>query len=142
MAWEYIVLFSWSFLSATLLPLSSEAWFVYVVSASRDWFWPTLIAGAGNTLGSWTTYLIGRWGAKWYAKKYAQMPNRRRQQALRLLRRYGVIALVFSWVPFLGDVLVLIAGGLLFPMGSALLCIALGKFIRYGVLAIGVLQIL
>ncbi len=142
MVWEYVVLFGWSFLSATLVPLSSEAWFVYVVTASRDWLLPTLVAGAGNTLGSWTTYLIGRWGAKWYERRHARIPDRRRQQALRLLRRYGVVALVFSWVPFLGDVLVLIAGGLLFPMGSALFFIAIGKFARYGLLALGVLQIL
>jgi membrane protein YqaA with SNARE-associated domain len=115
------VLFTSSFLAATLLPGGSEAVLFGVLKLHPQQFWPALaVATLGNTLGGLSSYLIGRF-----------IPARDDLRGLATLRRHGAPALLLSWVPFIGDPLCVAAGWLrLDPLRSALF-IALGKFARY-----------
>ena len=53
------------------------------------------------------------------------------RRAAGLVRRYGAPALLLSWVPIVGDGLVLVAGAVRMPFGRFLLCTAIGKVLRY-----------
>jgi membrane protein YqaA with SNARE-associated domain len=119
-------LFASAFLSATILPGNSEVVLFQVLRAHPQDAWEALaIATAGNTLGSMTTYALGR-----------LLPNRpMNPRALEWLRRHGAIALLLAWLPVLGDALCAAAGWLRLHWARSLVFIAAGKFIRYLVVA-------
>ncbi len=120
-------LFFASFLSATLLPGGSEIVLVAMIEQYPERTWPAVaVATIGNTLGGAVSYLIGR-----------LFPNRVPAKALERLRRYGIAALLFSWVPFVGDALCVGAGWLRFNPWLSIGAIALSKFARYVVVAGG-----
>lgn len=123
------LLFASGFLSATILPGSSEASLLATLAideyAALDII---LVAAVGNTLGGATNYLIGLW-----------LPNRtnnqsRGQKAIAWLSQYGYFVLLLSWLPVIGDVLCLAAGWLRMRFLPSVLLIFIGKTIRYMVL--------
>jgi membrane protein YqaA with SNARE-associated domain len=118
-------LFTSSFLAATLLPGGSEAVLFGVLKLHPQQMWAALaVATLGNTLGGMSSYLIGR-----------IIPQKQTLKGLAAVQRYGTPVLLLSWVPLIGDPLCVAAGWLrLSPWWSAL-CIAVGKFARYAVIA-------
>src|SRR5512140_2273571 len=114
-------LFASSFLAATLLPGGSEAVLFGVLKLDAQQYWPALaVATLGNTLGGMSSYLIGR-----------IMPQRGEIKGLNWFKRYGSPALLFAWVPIMGDPLCVAAGWLRINPWLAALYMALGKFARY-----------
>jgi membrane protein YqaA with SNARE-associated domain len=61
---------------------------------------------------------------------------------VRRLRRWGAPALVLSFVPLVGDALVLAAGWLRMPFWPSLFWIAIGKGTRYLLVVLGMLGVL
>ena len=119
-------MFASSFLAATLLPGGSEAVLFAVLKLHPDQLWAALaVATLGNTLGGLSSYLIGR-----------LIPPTRPLKGLAMIRRWGSPALLLSWVPVLGDPLCVAAGWLRLNAGWSALFIALGKFLRYWVIAV------
>ena len=119
-----------SFLSATLLPLGSEAVVFGLLKLNPDLFWPTMaVATAGNTLGGAVSWLMG-YGAHTAVDKVRHgQPTELR--ALRWLERFGPKACLVSWLPGVGDPLCAVAGWLKFPFWPCVLYMAIGKFARY-----------
>ena len=106
-------LFTSALISSTVLPGGSEARIV------------VFVATAGNTLGALITYGMGR-----------LIPNKKQEaRSLELLKKYGPITLLFSWLPIVGDGFCLGAGWLRINFWRSFLLILLGKFVRYLVLA-------
>lgn len=114
-----------AFLAATVVPFSSEAVLFAVLRTHGDLFWPALvIATAGNTAGGMSSYLVGRFlGAK---KPLTQLER---------MRRWGTPALVFAWLPLIGDALCIAAGWLKLNGLQATLWQAAGRFARYWAVA-------
>ncbi|MEM7406583.1 MAG: YqaA family protein [Pseudomonadota bacterium] len=128
---ELAALFGAAFLAATLLPGGSE---ILLVAMDRggehpDWLLLT-VASAGNTLGSMTSWLIGRLAPQ--PEQFAE----RHARALTALRRHGAFALLLAWVPIIGDPLALAAGWLRIGFWPALLFTAIGKTARYAVIVL------
>ena len=122
-------LFASAFLSATVLPGSSEiALAALVADAPGLAAAAVLVATVGNTLGGLTSYAMGR----------ALPAPPQDYRALALVRRFGVWALLLSWVPLLGDALCIASGWLRQRILLAACAIAVGKFVRYLVVAEGV----
>ncbi len=118
-------LFIVSFLAATLLPGGSEAAVVAVLALHPDLASAALaLATLGNTLGGMSTYLLARC-----------LPAGRLPPQLDPLRRWGSAALMLAWAPVLGDALCAAAGWLRLPWLACLLWMALGKGLRYLVIA-------
>ena len=124
-----LTLFAWSFLAATVLPLSSEAPLAVYVRSYHQIAIPVLVATVGNYLGACTTY--------WLARRTAQAlgggPEAANSQtrSARLIRRFGQPVLLLSWVPILGDALVALAGAMRLPFGVFSIWVAVGKGARY-----------
>ncbi len=126
-------LFLWSFAAATILPLSSEVALALLVKTSGRWVVPVAVATAGNVLGALTTYWLAR------AAVTAVPPESARvRRASALLATYGPPAMLLSWVPLVGDVLVLLAGAARMPIVSFLVWATLGKAARYVAVALAV----
>ncbi len=119
-------LFASSFISATLLPGSSELVLVAVLKSSPALAGAAIaVATVGNTLGGLTTYLLGR-----------SIPNRAPEsRAFAWVRRFGAPALLFSWLPVVGDALCAAAGWLRVHWLPVTVCMAAGKLARYWVVA-------
>jgi len=127
-------LFGSAFLSATLLPGSSEVLLAYLATSSQQS--PGLliaVATLGNTLGGFTSYGLGRYIAY-------RFPNQtlRHNHALAISRiqHWGSFTLLLSWVPFIGDPLCVAAGYLKTNPWLTLLLLATGKGARYVFVAV------
>ena len=121
-----ISLFISSFLAATLLPGGSEAALFAVLKAYPETLWYALIiASIGNTLGGMVTFGMG-----WL------LPQTQQIKHVEELRRYGTPALLLAWAPLIGDALCLAAGWLRLNPWQAVLFMAIGKFARYGLIAL------
>ncbi|KJS07975.1 MAG: hypothetical protein VR73_07565 [Gammaproteobacteria bacterium BRH_c0] len=125
-------LFFSGFVSATLLPGGSEALLFYLArdqTADRAALW--LAATSGNTLGGMTNWMLGRWLS---TATLSRRWGAHHQRGLALLQRWGAPVLLLSWLPVIGDPLTLVAGWLRIHWLPALLLIAIGKGLRYGIL--------
>ena len=120
----YAGLFAWSFLAATLLPLSSEAPLALLVRSHNQIVLPVLVATLGNYLGACTTYWIGRRAAQALGKGEAK--QRDNSGAARLLKRFGQPALLLSWIQYRRS-LVALAGAMRVPFGSFSVWVALAS---------------
>lgn len=118
-----------SFVSATLLPLGSEAAVFGLVKINPGLFWQAIgVATIGNTLGGAVSWGMG-YGAHQLVDKYRHSASHLR--ALRWLERLGPKACLLSWLPVVGDPLCAVAGWLRFAFWPCIVYMAIGKFLRY-----------
>ncbi|MFM1863286.1 MAG: YqaA family protein [Gemmobacter sp.] len=130
-------LFAAAFLSATLLPGSSEVVLIALVQGAggAEAAAAVAVASIGNTLGAVVTWGIGRGLAGAGAARMSEGTRARLARAEAWHRRLGVWSLLLSWVPVVGDPIVLLAGVLRTPFWPFLILVAAGKTARYGALA-------
>ncbi len=125
-----IGLFFICFLSATILPLSSEVVFYYFLTLGIfDPFLLLLIASFGNCLGGLTNYLLGFYGNKYFLKK-VNFENK----LLLFFQKKGFYAAFFSWIPIIGDPLLISLGILKTHFWKTVFFMCLGKILRYALL--------
>lgn len=134
-------LFVVSFLAATLIPLGSEWLLVALLLQYLDPVMLVTVATLGNALGASTTYAVGRAGNEPLKRRLLRMDRQTEVRATLLFRRYGSPALLFSWLPVVGDGLCLAAGFLRLPFTRFALFMATGKLGRYVAVAVATLQI-
>ena len=127
----YIGVFIASFLSATVLPFSSEVVLAGVLLAGSS-YWPTMIAAiTGNFLGGMTCYWLGMAGKIEWIKKYLKMNTDRLLKIQNRLKDKGAWVGFFSFLPGIGD-FILVGLGFLRANGLiTALSMLLGKALRY-----------
>ncbi len=103
----YWGLLLFAFLSASILPVSSEAAILGAIYLEWDSWQVLFWAGIGNCLGIAMNYGIGLFAAdKWLSKKKALLQSR----SYKLAEKYGILALFLSWMPVIGDPITIAAG--------------------------------
>ena len=122
-----------SFLAATILPLASEVPLAVLVRRHGEFLLPVAIATLGNYLGACTTYGLAR-GAAGRLAASSSSPSKS-PRALALFERYGAPALLLSWVPILGDAIVLLAGASRVKFVPFSMWTVVGKAARYAAVA-------
>jgi membrane protein YqaA with SNARE-associated domain len=133
-------LFVAAFVSATLLPMGSEAVLFGLVKLNPELFWPAIaVATVGNTLGGAVSWAMG-YGAHRAVDR--ARGNATHLRALDWLQRFGPKACILSWLPLVGDPLCALAGWLKFPLLPCMGWMALGKCLRYITLTAGLLWLL
>ena len=129
---EYLLLLSTSFLSATLLPMGSEALLLfYSQDTSLPLFWLWAVASIGNTLGGCVNWWLGVYVERFQDRRWFPCSQKQLVTAKTHFAQYGLVSLLFSWLPVVGDPLCLIAGTLRTPFLRFLLLVFIGKAIRY-----------
>lgn len=129
-----LALFVSAFISATLLPGGSEALLAWMVHQGDYPLTPLILSATlGNLLGSLVTFGMGALLRTRYPLKTLEKPQH--QHARRWIERYGAWALVMAWLPIIGDPLCFVAGWLGVRFSLSVLTIALGKLLRYLVVA-------
>jgi len=133
-----ISLFISAFTSATLLPGSSEALFLLMLSQDS---WSAgiliLVAGTGNSLGGMTNWVLGvlvRRGL--FKSKKNDLKNKHHIKAEKWMQQYGSPVLLLSFLPIIGDPLCLMSGFIKIHWLKAIVFISLGKFLRYFALSL------
>ena len=123
-------LFLATFLSATILPFSSEAILLFFLTKGVDPKICLSIATLGNSLGGASNYFIGRLGNPLWLKRIGVKENTISKNE-KWINKYGSRIAFFSWVPFLGDPLLVVLGYFRSNLINTLMWMILGKLLRY-----------
>lgn len=133
-------LFVAAFISATLVPVGSEAVLYGLLRLNPELFWSAIfVATAGNTLGGAVDWWMG-YGAHQVVDKYHH--SRSHVKAIEWLERLGPVACLLSWLPIVGDPLCAVAGWLRMPFWPCVGYMLIGKFLRYAIMTPILLRIL
>jgi len=123
-------LFLITFLSATILPLSSEFFLLLMLANGYDPIFCLIVATAGNSLGGFTNYGIGSLGNLVWLKRLGMSEIKIQKYANRI-QKYGSWLAFFSWVPLIGDALLVALGFFKSSFTKVAILLVLGKFLRY-----------
>lgn len=130
------LLFSLSFLAATVLPLGSEWLLILMLVKGGQPQEIVLTATLGNYLGACTTYWLGILGSDFLISRVLRIDKSQMDKAEKMYRRYGTWSLLLSWLPIIGDPICLVGGLFRINFLHFSILVFLGKFARYATLAL------
>lgn len=136
----YFGLFVAAFLAATILPLSSEVVLSGLLLGGFNPMALVCFATIGNVLGSVTNYALGYWASLSVIKRWLKLSEDEFIQAEQRFKKYGLLSLLFAWVPIIGDPLTVIAGVLRIRLLWFVMLVTIGKLLRYIVISTIILQ--
>lgn len=125
-----------AFLSGSIVPITSEVLLVLFLSLGLNAVALTLVATLGNTLGGVTCFFLGMLANKERVVKMFKLTPRRMQRADRIIQKYGYWAALISFVPVLGETLLVLLGIMRVSWWKVAIVMAVGKLIRYSFIAI------
>ena len=132
----YAGLFFVALLSASILPLQSEAVLVGLLLSETHPVWLLLaVASTGNVLGSLVNWYLGKYLQHFQHRRWFPVKPDQLDKASRWYQKYGKWSLLLSWVLIIGGPLTVIAGVLREPFVPFLLLVTVAKVSRYLVLA-------
>ena len=111
------------FISATIIPFPSEAAFLYCLHEGYPVYLVFACAIIFNSLGGATNYVIGYFGRKISRKQHLKAES--------LVTKYGYYTALLSWLPFIGDPLMIVLGVYRTRLFPTMLLMTLGKAGRY-----------
>lgn len=130
--WGYWGMLLAGFLSGTIMPLSSEAVLVVLLSQGLDPLNLFLIATGSNWLGGMTTFWIGKQGNLDWIEKYFRVKHEQLLRWERNVEKYGAYFAILGWLPVLGNVIVLALGFFHARHVPSAWWLFVGKTVRYG----------
>ena len=141
----YLGLFLASFLASTVVPLSSEIVLTGLIAANFDVWTCIIVATFGNFLGGVTTYGIGYLGKWEWIEKYFKKSKEDIAKFQLKVKKFGIMAAAFAWLPFIGDLIALSLGFLRFKPAPVFIMMFIGRFGRFiatGLAAKGILEVI
>lgn len=136
---SYLVLFFSALVSATLLPMGSEALLIYDINQGLNIYLLLFFATLGNVLGSIINYYLGLKGEE-YLENKGYLKKEKVLKYKNFFGKYGGYSLLLAWVPIIGDPITFVAGILKYDFKKFLILVTISKFVRYLFLAIITLQ--
>ena len=125
--WGYAGMFISAFLAGTILPFSSEAVLLACVGLGLDPVWSTISTTAGNALGGITCYWIGHLGKIEWIEKYLRVDKKQME--------------LFSFLPVIGDAILIVLGWMRANVWIVALSMTIGKLARYAILVAATLGV-
>jgi membrane protein YqaA with SNARE-associated domain len=133
---ELIGLFASAFLAATILPGTSEAALILVLTAGTASTATAVgVATLGNVCGSVLNWAIGYFFASYRDHPRFPVKPEKFERYQEVYRKWGVWTLLMSWVPLIGDPLTIVAGVMRAPLLLVIVLVAIAKGLRYIVIA-------
>ena len=128
----YIILFTSSFASSTILPGHSEITLIALITQKKyEVFYLVVFASLGNILGSVLNWYLGLYFLKFKNKKWFPFKENQINKVSKYFLKYGKWSLLLSWVPFIGDALTLVAGMFRVPLNQFVVIVSVAKVSRY-----------
>tara|TARA_R110002020_G_scaffold67188_7_gene176674 strand:+ start:912 stop:1358 length:447 start_codon:yes stop_codon:yes gene_type:complete len=125
-------LFWTAFLASTVLPGASEIVLAGLILSKKAELMPLVVAATiGNTLGSITNWMCGRFLSHFIDRKWFPVSSANIERATDIFQRYGFWSLLFAWMPVVGDALTVLAGILRVRLFPFTVIVGIGKFVRY-----------
>ena len=90
-----------------------------------------LFASIGNILGSILNWFIGYHLTNLKNKKWFPIKKLQLEKGISWFSSYGKYCLLFSWVPFVGDPLTVVAGILRIRLFTFIIFVSIAKVFRY-----------
>jgi len=146
--WGLPGLFVIAFLAGSVVPLPSDAVLAALVYGGTEPVLTVAVATIANASGAVTIFWIGasvaRGGGGFlgrWLKRRAERDPRALERANARIRRWGAPALLLSWLPIVGDAVVLAAGFAGMKRGPFLFWMTTGKTLRFVSVALGALAV-
>ena len=107
----YLTLFFTAFISATLLPSSSEIVLTAMITKGDYVLWLLWVSATiGNVLGSCVNYWLGTQVMRFKDRRWFPVSQQGIEKAQIRFQKYGVYSLLFAWLPIIGDPLTVVGG--------------------------------
>lgn len=132
--WGYVGLFLISFLAATLVPISPEALVIALYTQQYNAFMLIAVATIGGYLGSLTYYYLAISGRKWALNRFIKISPEKLATNQARFERWGSIILLFSWVPIVGEPLIVVSGFMRVRLAIFSFWVILGRIFRFSLL--------
>ncbi len=137
----YVGMFVAAFLAATILPFSSDIVLSILLLGNYDPYYTVIIASIGNWLGGLTSYYLGYVGNWIIIEKYLRVKKEKVEKFRHKLGRFGSYLALVTWLPGIGDPLAIGLGFLRINPYAVIPLMFIGKFVRYIVVAILVIEL-
>ena len=93
-----------------------------------------LSATLGNTLGGMTCYYMGRLGRIDWIEKYFKVDKKQMDKAIRFIHGRGSWMAFFSFLPVIGDALLIALGFMRGNVWITTIAMTIGKLARYAII--------
>jgi membrane protein YqaA with SNARE-associated domain len=123
-----------AFLSGTVVPITSEVLLVLFLSLGLNAVGITLVAALGNTLGGITCFMLGSLASKEWLQRFFKIPEKRMKRADMMIQKYGFWTAGISFVPVIGETLLVALGVMRVNKVKVIAVMAAGKLIRYALI--------
>lgn len=128
---QYLGLFFGCFLSATIVPFSSEAILSGMLLSGADRTWCLVWASLGNWGGGMFSYWLGYAGNVTHLEKYLRINPDKLHRWEERIRRWGIPAALLCWTPIIGDFIAVALGFFRVRMLPVSVLMLVGKVLRY-----------
>ncbi|MBO5014770.1 MAG: DedA family protein [Bacteroides sp.] len=139
--WGYVGMFLSALIAGTVVPFSSEAVLVALISMGLNPIGCILTATAGNMIGGMTCYWLGSLGNMLWIEKYFGVNKKKLERAERFVKGRGAWMAFFMFIPFLGEAIGVVLGLMRANVWITAIAMFLGKSFRYIALALTALGI-
>jgi membrane protein YqaA with SNARE-associated domain len=130
-AWGLWGLFIGTLLAATVVPFSADVLYVTMLQMTSNPWACLAVASLGNWLGCLTTFGLGRLGRWDWIEKLFKVDRAKLEKQKVYIDRYGIWLALFSWLPFVGDLLTLALGFYKTNPWLTALLLLVGRFLRF-----------
>ena len=124
-----------AFLSGTIVPIASEVLLLFFLGIGLDAVGVTLAATLGNVLGGVTCIALGWMVKKEWLLRFFKISEERMKRADRIIQKYGFWAAGLSFLPAIGEVILILLGILRADKAKVIIVMAAGKLIRSALLS-------
>ena len=140
--WGYVGMFLSALIAGTVVPFSSEAVLVALISMGLNPIGCILTATAGNMIGGMTCYWLGSLGNMLWIEKYFGVNKKKLERAERFVKGRGAWMAFFMFIPFLGEAIGVVLGLMRANGWITAIAMFLGKSTRYIVITLTALGII
>ena len=124
-----------SFLSGSIIPIASEVLLLFFLGIGMNAILLVIVATIGNTIGGITCYMLGYLANKDTLWRLFHISDEKMQRADGLILKYGYWTAALSFLPALGEVILVALGIMRVNKYKVIAVMALGKFLRYAFVA-------
>lgn len=129
--WGYIGMFISSFLAGSIIPANSELVMSAVLALGLNKWIVLITATIGNLLGGMTCYYLGYLGKMEWITKYMRIKEEKVIKMHRFLEGKGAWLAFFVFIPFIGDIIVVVFGLMRSNFLIVSVAMLFGKFLKY-----------
>lgn len=129
--WGYWGMFLAAFLSGSIIPGNSEVVMSAVLALGLDKWWVLTAATLGNVAGGMTCYYLGYLGKMEWVVKYMRVKQEKVERVHRFLEGRGAWLAFFVFLPFVGDLIIVVFGLMRSNFLIVTIAMTFGKLLKY-----------